>query len=99
MAQDKKKPVITVKKIDKAGIGFGDHASYIRYPARYGVFKDGKKVGVIQSDKQTYMNSPGWWELYDWRTKACRPIKRFYTGVRLGGAFAQAKKFALNYKW
>ncbi len=95
MAQGK--PVITIKKVDKAVLSYGDHASYGREPARYGVFKNGKQVGFIYSERQTYMNTPGWWELA--HRKGGKTIKRFYTSQRQGGAFTQAKKFALNYKW
>ena len=88
---------VKIKKTAKADTGFGDHASYIGYPARYGIFRGEEQIGSILGEKRTYRNNAGDWTVYSYDNGITRETKRFFNTLTDTSPFESAKKWALEH--
>jgi hypothetical protein len=90
---------ITIRKIRKADVEYGDRAAQFKVSGRYGVFADSKLVGMVWSP-----GSRGYMERADWEVTTMKDdgslgkhVKTFFNCRDGNSPFAKAKAFAIDY--
>jgi hypothetical protein len=84
--------MITIKKIQKSSRSYGRGMDSTYSPARYGIFQDGKQVGLIAVARPLrYMERPLW------EVILTHDGTYMYAVVKIANSFKLAKQKALDY--